>query len=176
MSMKQSLLSAALIAGLGVAALMPQPASAVDGTINISGKVIAQTCTVNTNNGATVVLPPVNKSVFTAAGSTAGDTNFTIALSNCDSLLTNAQMSFSGANIDTSNGKLKNTSSGGSNIEIELVNGATPINLSNNTNAPSVPLNSGSGSTTLKARYYASTTPVTAGAVSTSVDFTLTYQ
>ena len=71
--MNKTLLSAALIAGFGIAAFVPQAAHAAStGTINFSGKVYADTCTVNVNGaGATVVLPTVATSAFAATANTA---------------------------------------------------------------------------------------------------------
>jgi major type 1 subunit fimbrin (pilin) len=156
---------------------MPQTASAAgSGTITISGQVVADSCGIQVGSGNNVYLPTVTTAAFAAAGSTAGDTNFNVQLTGCSTVLKTAQMAFSGTTIDSTNGNLNNQAGAGSNVQIQLLNGTNPINLSNNTNAPSISLSNGTGTYTLTARYFAKTTPVTAGTVSTTVNFTLTYQ
>ena len=88
--------------------------------------------------------------------------------------------SFSGnANIDATTGAIQNTSGVGySNVEVQMTNASgTAINLSTTPNPVSATIN-GSGAATLnyQAQYYQpTTTAVTAGTVTASVAFTLTY-
>jgi len=176
--MNKTLLIAALIAGSGIAAFAPQAANAASsGTINFSGKVFADTCTINVNGGSTVTLPPVMVSAFGGAANTvAGATNFTIALTGCDANMSSAQMAFSGTNVDASTGNLKNSlSSNNSNVEIELLSGASVVNTSTQANAPKITLASGAGSTSFTAQYISTAATTTAGLVSSAVNFTLTY-
>ena len=175
----KTLLSAALIAACGVAALASAPARAAStGTINFSGKVLADTCTIAVNGGSTVTLPTVMTAAFgSTVGTTAGDTAFTVALSGCDTNTASAQMAFSGSNIDNTSGDLTNTASGGSNVRIRLLNSSNQVvNAKTGTNAPSIAVASGSGSTQMKAQYISTATATTAGLVTSSVNFTLTYQ
>ena len=111
--MSKRLLSTALVAVLAAAGFAPS-AQAATGTINISGKVLADTCTIAVNGGSTVTLPSVMKTSFTAVGSVAGATTFAVALTGCDTNATSATMQFSGSGIDTTTGNLKNTAAGGS--------------------------------------------------------------
>lgn len=176
--MKKTLLSAALMAGFGIAAFAPNAANAAStGTINFSGKVFADTCTINVNGGSTVVLPPVMVSAFGGAANTvAGATNFTVALTGCDTNIANAQMAFSGSNVDTTSGNLKNSlSSNNSNVEVQLLSGASVVNTNTQANAPKITLTSGAGSTTMTAQYISTAAATTAGLVSSAVNFTLTY-
>jgi major type 1 subunit fimbrin (pilin) len=182
--MIKTVLSAALIAGFGVAALAPQVARATDGTITFNGKVLSSTCTVSNAAGGivTVTLPDVVKTVFTAQGSTAGLTPFSLNLTGCPTTPSGVVVgaSFSGnANIDGTTGAIQNTSGVGySNVEVQMTNASgTAINLSTTPNPVSATIN-GSGAATLsyQAQYYQPTaTAVTAGTVTTSVAFTLTY-
>lgn len=180
--MKKTLMTAAVIASFGIAAFASQAALAAStGTINFSGKVYNDTCTINVNGGgATVALPVVATSAFsTSAGValTTSATNFSIALSGCDTNLTGAQMAFSGANIDATTGNLKNSlTTNNSNVEIELLSGASVVNTKTGVNAPLIALSSGTGSTTLTAEYITTAATTTPGLVSSSVGFTLTYQ
>jgi major type 1 subunit fimbrin (pilin) len=177
--MKKTLLSALLIAGFGVAAFAPQSALAAStGTISFTGRVLADTCAIAVNGGATVVLPNVSTLAFGgASGNVAGTTApFTIALSGCDTNIIKANMAFTGGNIDTTTGNLKNTTTGGSNVQIQLLNSTDQaINTSTNSNSPVITVASGASSTSLKAQYISTATATTAGLVTSNVGFTLTY-
>jgi major type 1 subunit fimbrin (pilin) len=174
--MKKTLLSTALVAVIAATAFAPTAQAANSGTITISGKVLSDTCTVNVNNNATVTLPTVMTNSLSTVGSTAGTTGFTIGLTGCDTNTTSAAMTFSGSNIDAGTGNLKNTVSGGSNVQVQLLNGASVINASSGTNAPVIAVTSGSGSVAMNARYVAATAAASAGLVASTVNFTLTYQ
>lgn len=179
--MNKLALSAVATAVLGFAALAPRGAAAVDGTITINGQVIAQTCKVDNNgigaqDSVTVHLPSVLAPALSAPGSVAGTTPFSIAISGCDSALQTVQTSFSGVNIDSTTGALLNTASS-NGVEVRLLDdGANPIALSNNYTAPAVSLHGGGATLQYAAQYYAKQGNVTAGQVSTSVAFTLSYQ
>ncbi|MFA6229042.1 MAG: fimbrial protein [Rhodanobacter sp.] len=176
--MKKTLLSAVMIASFGVAAFASMGARAAStGTINFSGRVLADTCTIAVNSGATVILPQVSTTAFGAVGSVAGQSSpFSIALTGCDTNTKSAQMSFTGTQIDSSTGNLKNSAASGSDVEVQLLSGAAVINTSTNANAPTIAVASGAGSTSLTARYVATSAATTAGLVTSSVGFTLTYQ
>ncbi|MCW8807827.1 MAG: type 1 fimbrial protein [Rhodanobacter sp.] len=178
--MKKTLLSAAMIAGFGMAALAPMNAQAASsGTINFSGKVLADTCTIAVNGGSTVALPTVMTAAFgSTVGTTTGATNFTVGLTGCDTNMTSAQMAFTtGGNVDSATGNLKNAAASGSNVEIQLLSGASVINAQSSANAPAIAVDTtGAGSTTLTAQYISTATATTAGLVTSSVGFTLTYQ
>ncbi|MCW0201172.1 MAG: type 1 fimbrial protein [Rhodanobacter thiooxydans] len=178
--MNKTLLCTALVAAVAATALAPTAQAASSGTINFTGKVLADTCVIKINNSASnvVTLPTVMTAAFgSAAGSVAGATNFTVDLSNCDTNTGNAKMEFTaGPTIDTS-GNLKNsTTAGGSNVQIQLLNGAAVINTSTQANAPVISVSSGgTGSASLTAQYVSTATATTAGLVTSSVGFTLTY-
>jgi major type 1 subunit fimbrin (pilin) len=177
--MNKTLLSAALIASFGFAALAPMGAqAATTGTINFTGRVLADTCTITVNSGATVILPQVSTAAFGAIGSVAGQSSpFSIALTGCDTNTASAKMAFNGTNVDSTTGNLKNATSGGSNVQIQLLNSAAAvINTNTQANAPTIAVASGAGSTSLTAQYIATAAATTAGLVTSSVGFTLTYQ
>jgi P pilus assembly protein, pilin FimA len=179
--MNKTLLSAALIASFGFAALAPMGAQAAStGTINFTGKVLADTCAISVNGSgtSTVALPTVMTAAFGASvGTVAGATPFTIALTGCDPNTASAKMAFNGTNVDTTSGNLKNATGGGSNVQIQLLNSAAAvINTSTQVNAPTIAVASGAGSTSLTAQYISTATATTAGLVTSSVGFTLTYQ
>jgi len=174
--MNKTLLSTALVAVIAATAFAPAAQAANTGTITISGKVLSDTCTVAVNGGATVALPTVMTASLGTVGATAGTTPFTVALTGCDTNTTTAAMSFSGSNIDAGTGNLKNTVVGGSNVQIQLLNGASLINASSGANAPVINVTSGSGSVAMNARYVAASAAATAGLVASTVNFTLSYQ
>lgn len=184
MNMKSLLLTSA-IAATGL--LFATSASAADGTITVTGQILAQTCQVNGNPYGTpasvsVALPNVLATTLATAGNTAGDTPFQINITGCASGLTSVRTDFSGSDIN-SNGRLSNSSTAASvasNVDVQLLNSSgAPMALNQapgSQNSQVVNLSS-SGAATMNytARYYA-TGAATAGAVKATVDFTMTYQ
>lgn len=174
--MNKTLLSTALVAVIAATAFVPTAQAANSGTINFTGKVLSDTCTVAVNGGATVALPTVMTGAFTGSGSVAGATPFTIALSGCDTNTTTANMAFTAGTNVNANGNLDNATSGGSNVQIQLLNSSSAvINTKTGTNAPVIAIASGAGSTDLTAQYVATAAATSAGLVTSSVSFTLTY-
>jgi major type 1 subunit fimbrin (pilin) len=184
--MKKLVLSAALAATFGAAALISTSVAASDGTITFTGKVVANTCSFSVNGGSasnTVQLPVVFTTALASAGNVAGNTPFTIKVSGCDPNLTSVQEQFGGSNINAATGNLKNIATAtapqtvASNVEVQLVNASTstPINLNTNANSPVGTLSSGGVTLNYQAQYYA-TAAVSAGLVSTTVTYTTQYQ
>ena len=67
-----------------VSAVFAGSAMAYDGTITFTGKVVAQTCAVNTDDkNLEVTLPTVATSSLTNNGATSGMTPFAIRLTGC---------------------------------------------------------------------------------------------
>ena len=204
--MNKTLLSAALIAGFGVAAFAPQAARAAapvtGGTIAITGTVYASTCSASASGGSagngTVVLPDVNSTSLQTAGSSAGWTQFTITLANCATLTsggatpvsalpTTVYPYFTSTNLDNTSGYLTNgAASNGSNVEVAISNtnqltGALSLqNGSGNQGVTAQALPSTAG--TLTFNFYAGYAvpaggvAATAGGVSTSLVYTLNYK
>ena len=185
--MNKTLLSAALIAGFGVAALAPQAARA-DGTISITGKVVANTCTFTFGGGAsgtnsgTVVLPVVFTTALNAAAATAGKTPFTLTIASCDPNLSSVTETFGGSNIQA-DGNLKNIAGAvapqtvAGNVEVQLLSGigaGTVMNLFSTPTQPAATLVSNGVVLNYQAQYYA-TAAATAGLVSTTVTYTTSY-
>lgn len=172
-----------LIAVLVAGTALTSAAYASDGTVNITGKVTGSTCAVSNLTGGilTVALPTVSTTTLSTAGSTAGTTPFKLTLTGCNlsspdtKVLANFE---AGPNLDFGNGNLKNT--GGSNVEVQLLNSAFQAiniaagNANNNSLANAVAPTSGAATLNYAAQYYA-TAPATAGSVSTSVTFSLAY-
>ncbi|MDD5411255.1 MAG: fimbrial protein [Methylobacter sp.] len=164
---------------------LPGLAQASDGTITFAGAVSGSTCTVVLNGSAsstgTVTLPTVSLSQLASAGATAGATHFTLDLSGCtNNSLVNAFFE-SGAGVDPATGNLINTTAGGAtNVVVQLFpanNLTTQIKpgLTSQAKAPDVTGTSPfSGTLNYVAQYYA-LAAATAGAFSSPVTYSLTY-
>lgn len=179
--MNKLLLSTALVASVAAAALAPRTASAVDGTINITGNINTSTCQINgANSPATiaVALPTVSTTSLNAANAVAGRTPFTIALTGCGSL-TKATTFFEPGPTVMADGNLKNSTGTATNVEVQLLNSNfSTIALNNASGAQGVTqatLASGAANITYYAQYFA-TAAAGAGTVNTSVQFTMLYQ
>lgn len=177
----------AIVIAMGTAFAATGVQAAGNGTINFSGKVVAQTCDAAVNGGAntsSVTLPTVQTSVLGSTGSTAGQTSFNIALTNCATPSptggTTVKAYFEkGAAVDA-NGRLTNQTAGGAqNVVLELVDGNdnSPIkvgDIAQNT-GNFVTITSGKATLPYSVRYYA-TGAATAGAVTSSATYSLIYQ
>lgn len=77
---------------LGILAAASSSATlAYDGTINFTGKVVDQTCSVTTGTDPlTVTLPTVSTKSLDSTGKVAGLTPFTISLEGCNTAATGA--------------------------------------------------------------------------------------
>ncbi|MGC1549125.1 MAG: fimbrial protein [Rhodanobacter sp.] len=184
--MNKTLLTTALIAGLSVAAVANAATPVSSGTITINGTVVASTCSVSINGGTaspTIQLSPVVNTMLTAVGSATGWQPVSIALSGCTAMsgFTTVFPYFTGTNIDTSSGYLKNTGSA-TGVEIALSNGQSTTNAltlqngSNAQNAGTQLLSATTPTFSYYAGYVATAIPVGAGGVTTTVQYNLNYQ
>lgn len=150
---------------------------AYDGTINITGNVVATTCQINgqaTPATVAVALPTVSAS---AIAPTAGKTPFKIALTGCTGGATTVHTYFEPGSTINANGRL---TSGVTNVDVELLNGndSTPIVLGvadASQNSHTTPIVAGAATQNYFAQYRSGGSPGT-GAVSTSVTFSIAYQ
>ncbi|GAA0705904.1 type 1 fimbrial protein [Dyella marensis] len=170
---------AALIGGIAMASA----AQASDGTINFTGSVTGNTCTV-TNDP--VALPPVAKSNLNADGQVTGQTPFAIKLTGCtDGALAKAQLTGAvkayfepGTTVDLATGRLK--VSGGTttatNVQLQLLNSnGTVIKIGDPSTITGATLASGAATLNYAVRYYA-TGAATAGTANSSVTYSIVYQ
>jgi major type 1 subunit fimbrin (pilin) len=186
----------AAAAGVAVAIILPMSSLASDGTITFTGAVTASSCTINVNGSgsttATVALPTVDTAALTdvAPRTTAGGTFFNILLSGCAAVddygagaPTNVQIYFeAGPNVDENTGGLINLAASGSNVEVKLYNASegtvvgTQITPGKATVQPPVQTIAGAGRQWFYAGYATQRNgAATAGAVSTSVTYSLIY-
>ena len=200
--MKKTLLSAALVAVMGVVAFAPQSAKAADGTITFNGLITAASCTITGGGAATgtgnisVTLPTVSATALTAAGSTAGDTPFSLILgggANCTDGQTASLWveSTQTPALDTVSGALKNQTGSAPAVEVRMVNPANnlPINLGVNgaylngatvvasSNQPAATITGNTATLNYVAQYLNPTTAgaVTAGTVATYLTYSMVY-
>lgn len=181
--MNRKLLSACVLAGLAFAS---QQAFAADGTITFTGQIYANTCTINGNGSGSgnfsVTLPSaVSSTQLDVAGKTAGRTAFQIALTNCPAAANVHTFYEPGPTTDAASGRLKNTAVAGAatNVQIQLLNadGVTPIKAGfadSQQDSHSVGLVGNAATLSYFAEYYA-TGAATAGAVTSSVAYTIVY-
>ncbi|EPC0969890.1 fimbrial protein [Enterobacter hormaechei] len=176
------------IAAFGSVFAVSAVQAAGNGTINFTGAVNNQTCnaTVNGATGATaavVTLPTVQANVLSAAGNTAGQTAFNVGVTGCATTNPTGAGTVKayfekGPNVDA-NGRLTNTATGGaSNVALQLMDGTgnSVINagdISQNT-GNFVAISGGNATLPYAVRYYA-TGAATAGAVTSSVTYSLIY-
>lgn len=168
------LMSAALVSGQALANSA--------NTINFQGEVSDETCSVSVNGNESaplVLLPTVGVNELNATGEIAGKTDFTVAISGCTGSTNSTRVStvFIGNNVSTT-GNLKN-SGNAENVEIQLLDTeGKEMNLTG-TYVGDGDLTLSPGETeksaTYSAQYYA-TNPVTAGTVSASLQYAVTYQ
>lgn len=190
--MKKLVLTTLIAAGLGVAqtAFADQTNS---GTITITGKVLDTTCKINGQDSGdlTVKLPPVSTKALAHTGATTGDTAFTLELTECSSatnqLATKAAAFFlNESDKVTADGKLLNKPSPDSaaqNVVVQLLHGdGTVIDVTKDYEGQTPDdkkalMDSGNKKATLryKARYYA-TAAAGAGAVKSTVNYTIAYE
>jgi major type 1 subunit fimbrin (pilin) len=192
---------AMVAAGITAAMTLPLSGQASDGTITFTGAVTASTCTINVNAtgavNATVALPTVDTSALTNAGATtktAAGTFFSMALSACNAVAdilpgpaapTHVSIYFeAGPNVDEATGGLINTAGGGSNVEVNLYNASgatvvgTQIQPGTQTHQPALLTVANGGTQWFYAGYSTAgaAAAATAGAVNTSITYSLVYQ
>lgn len=180
--MKLSLVSAVLVAGLGLSAAS-FAAATPDGTITINGALTATTCTINGNGSGskdfTVTLPTVSTALLTGAGSSTGVTGFTIALTACTADVPVHTFFNYGANVQP-DGALKNATGTAANVEVQLLN--KNLALLDLTKADGVQgdvstaISGGAATMQYAAQYYSPLGGAGAGSVATSVTYNISYQ
>nr|WP_241391464.1 fimbrial protein [Serratia proteamaculans]ULG18709.1 fimbrial protein [Serratia proteamaculans] len=151
---------------------------AADGTINFTGNITDTACTVDTaSTNQTVNLGTVATTAFSAAGSTASPTRFTINLNTCPAAVKSANVRFDGnTNSANSNILALNSDQTATNVGVALYeqNSSTLIPVGNPTE--NVTLSSTNSNTlTYIAKYYSTATPVTAGTANSTATFTIAY-
>ena len=173
--MNRNLLATSLLA---IAVIAPMSAQASDGTINFAGTLSESTCTITAPASFTVTLPTLSTTTLAAAAATAGNTSFSVGLTNCSSLMAGATMYFeAGANVNTTNGRLNNTGTA-TNVQIQIRNSdGTVVDASKASTfqgAAAATVASNAATMRYAANYYA-TGATTAGSVVSAVTYSVVY-
>ncbi|MDQ0037060.1 major type 1 subunit fimbrin (pilin) [Variovorax boronicumulans] len=175
-------------ASLAVAGVLSQSAFAIDGTINFTGEITTQACSVSPNSQNLIVpLGKVSTNAFGGSPATIGakstPAQFTIDLLGCDTTtIKNASVSFSGnADLDN-NTKLRLANAGqvgaasALGVAIEIGDSAgTKIDL-NTGNSGDYILGQGDNSLKFQAAYIATRAVVAAGPANAVAQFTIAYK
>lgn len=189
MKIKLAFLALAIASGSAYAAT-PADAANIDGNVVITGKIVAQTCTVAGDSGTdvNVTLPTISNALLQTTAATAGRTPFTIKLTGCTapsgdaSAPTTVGVYFSpDATFNATTGTLTNLASGGaSNVTVQLLNADKSVivigkDVSNQNVQYPKSLVAGDISLDYYAQYYA-LSAVTPGTVNAKAPFTIVYQ
>jgi putative major fimbrial subunit len=190
--MKKLTLAASLVLGLSIAI----GASANDGTVTFIGKIVDQTCQVETGSkNLTVKLPTISKSALPSVGSFAGRTAFDIKVTGCTAnkvnaskvaayFLPNAQY------VDETSHNLLNTAAGANadKVQIQLlqhsVTGIIPVGENIGVQYPDNPSSNdyvtigtnGQASLRYYAQYYAAKAGVEPTDVNAKVEYDIVYK
>lgn len=167
---------------VALAAITLSPAAladtAKDGTVHITGLIKQNACTVKTDS-VEVTLQDEFASLFTAAGQTAGDKDFTIELENCDAnVYSSVQARFEGT-LDGTDATILKNEDDAENIGVQILDkSSTPMTF-NDLQAWSAAVVLTEGVTELSmpftARYIATAVPVKSGTVDATATFYLQY-
>lgn len=178
-------LIASSLAFASTAAFAETNANGAVGVITINGEVVETTCTVNGGGSGdlTVELPKVSKSLLQTPAQTAGDTTFTIKLTNCNPNSGDVRTYFyNNEDKISANGRLINVDTSGTkatNVTIQLATlRGNPIDVTKDIAGQGVPQDSisgGSANLSYLARYYAEGA-ATAGKVKGQVSYMIAYQ
>lgn len=171
---------------IGLAFLVPLACHASDGTVQINGTITNETCSIAGSGGpganVSVTLPKISTSTLNAANATAGNTQFSIALTGCQNVTAgtvSAYFEIDTTKVNLATGRLINSGTAGTNVEIELLNsGFQTMNLAQNSggqSSSSVTLSGGAGTLVYYARYHAIAPVTLAGTVIASTTFTIVY-
>lgn len=170
---------------VALAAITLSPAAladtAKDGTVHITGLIKQNACTVTTDS-IDVTLQDEFASLFTAAGQTAGDKDFTIELENCDAnIYSSVQARFEGT-LDGTDATILKNDADAENIGVQILDNAGTTMTFNDLQAWSAPVNlptAEGGVTSLSmpftARYISTAVPVKSGTVDATATFYLQY-
>jgi major type 1 subunit fimbrin (pilin) len=179
--MKQRILAAAAL--VAIVGGFSFEAHAADGTITITGNLREGGCVVTPVARAvtTVNLPEISVAQLAGSGNVAATKAFAFELTGGTGCVEGDKvvMSFDGSpNADRTTGDLRNIAAAdpATNVQIRLLDGkGTQIHMGTNPRAPEVTIDADDTARIDLAAQYIATGVATAGAVSTTVDYTLEY-
>lgn len=158
-------------------------ACAADGTINFTGMIADNVCTVDTASATqTVNLGNVSVNALASAGTTASPTRFTLTLKNCPDTVKTAQTRFDGtpasgnSSILALNTPADGTMTAAKNVGVAIYEQDSSTLVPLGTPSKDTKISSTADNTlTYIAKYYATGTPVSAGLADATATFTITY-
>jgi major type 1 subunit fimbrin (pilin) len=104
------------------ASLTPLAANASNGTLTFGGELTNETCTITAPANFTVTLPAVPTSSFANLYDKAGETQFSIFITNCTAGVNGANVFFEdGSTVLSFDDTLKNTAASGAATNVELI-------------------------------------------------------
>lgn len=174
---KTTALSLLIALGLPLASLNAAYAADDSGTVHFNGKVLANTCTLLSNN-ITVDMGNVLATDFKAAGDTGPEKNIPIQLTGCSNETTGATVTFKGTPDDIQANDLKvgtGSPDDATGIAIALLdknNAALPLN----TPSADQTLKAGDNDLLFHARYISTAADVTAGDANSEAQFYIQYR
>lgn len=167
------------------------PGYASDGTITFTGKISENTCAVRggtgINDGSTptlaVRLPTIGTASLDSPGAVDGKTPFNVIVSSYGTTPNPNNVALfweTGPTTDPATHALRNAEIDNPNVQIQLLNASgMPMLVDGNSaaseNSTAVPITNGGATLNYFAQYYA-TGPANAGAVTSSVTFSIVYQ
>jgi major type 1 subunit fimbrin (pilin) len=162
------------------AALSVVNANAADGTVNFTGEIIDQACTVDigSNNTMTVDLGRVARTSFQSTGDESDTTKFTIRLINCPASVNAAKVKFDGANDLNNSDLLAITQTGmqAEGVAIKLMTADKALLGLNQVNSYSYPLfSTADNNLDFYAAYKSTQASVVAGPANAVANFTVNY-
>lgn len=167
---KMSVLAAGMVAAMG--------ANAADGTINVSGSIIATGCEVDaTSIAAPVALGDLSPENFATVGSISAKQNINIALTSCPTTQAGVKLTATGAADATNNQLLAlSTDSVARGLGIALYNAdGTLIPMNSPSASAAINAETGVATIALQAAAMSTATSVTGGAFTATTNFTLSY-
>lgn len=175
--MNKNMIAAAIAAS---AVLSLANANAADGTINFTGEIIDQACTVDigSNNTMSVDLGRIARTSFRNTGDVSDSTLFTIKLINCPASVTSAKVKFDGENDQNNTDLLAITqgASSASGVAIKLMTADKTLLGLNQVNSYSYPLvSTADNNLDFYAAYQSTQAAVTAGLANSVANFTVNY-
>lgn len=174
---------------VGLAALVPQLASAADGTITFKGDLADVTCTIKPGPGATggsdmtVQMPKISVSALAEPGKYAGSTPFSVQIGGpgeakcADGKIARIWWETTQSPlIDTATGRLNNDVSGAAGVQVSVFNDeGAEMNLYQNSNPSTAVIENNTAILKYSAQYFSNNGGIEAGTVNTSAVFSMHY-
>lgn len=161
-----------------VTSMFAGTASASDGAIHFTGRIIDAGCAIDTADmSQTIAFGEISKSAFQVAGDTAAAIRFSVRLSACPATLLSADMRFDGP-ADATDNRLLAVNGGASGIAIGIFEQDSTTLIPIRSRSSSVSLTPGnSGTLEFVAKYMATGAPaaIVVGDANATSQFTVSY-